>query len=49
VAIPEFQAIGTLVGQAISSAVAGQQSVDAALDGAQRQVEQIMTQAGYIK
>src|SRR5690606_19106736 len=49
VAIPEFQAIGTLVGQAISSAVAGQQSVDAALDGAQRQVEQIMTQSGYIK
>lgn len=49
VAIPEFQAIGTIVGQAISSAVAGQQSVDTALDGAQRQVEQIMTQAGYIK
>ncbi|MDT6941092.1 sugar ABC transporter substrate-binding protein [Brucella pseudogrignonensis] len=49
VAIPEFQAIGTIVGQAISSAVAGQQSVDAALDGAQRQAEQIMTQAGYIK
>lgn len=49
VAIPEFQAIGTIVGQAVSSAVAGQQSVDAALDGAQRQAEQIMTQAGYIK
>lgn len=49
VAIPEFQAIGTIVGQAISSAVAGQQSVDAALDSAQRQTEQIMKQAGYIK
>jgi sorbitol/mannitol transport system substrate-binding protein len=49
VAIPEFQAIGTIVGQAISSAVAGKQSVDAALDGAQKQAEQIMTQAGYIK
>lgn len=49
VAIPEFQAIGTIVGQAISAAVSGQQSVDAALDGAQRQVEQIMTQSGYIK
>lgn len=49
VAIPEFQAIGTIVGQAVSSAVAGQQSVEAALDGAQRQAEQIMTQAGYIK
>lgn len=49
VAIPEFQAIGTIVGQAVSSAVAGQQSVGAALDNAQRQTEQIMTQAGYIK
>ncbi len=49
VAIPEFQAIGTIVGQAVSAAVSGQQSVDAALDGAQRQVEQIMTQSGYIK
>ncbi|MBN9046063.1 MAG: sugar ABC transporter substrate-binding protein [Rhizobiales bacterium] len=49
VAIPEFQAIGTMVGQAISAAAAGQQSVDAALDGAQTQVEQVMKQAGYIK
>ncbi len=49
VAIPEFQAIGTLVGQAVSSAVAGQQSVDAALDGAQGQVEAMMEQAGYPK
>lgn len=49
VAIPEFQAIGTLVGQAVSAAVAGQQTVDQALDGAQAQVEAIMTKAGYPK
>jgi sorbitol/mannitol transport system substrate-binding protein len=49
VAIPEFQAIGTFVGQQISAALAGQQTVDAALDAAQAQVERDMTRAGYIK
>lgn len=49
VAIPEFQAFGTTVGQLISSALAGTQTVDQALDSGQRQVEQIMTRAGYIK
>jgi len=49
VAIPEFQAIGTSVGQQIASALAGQQTVDAALDAAQKQVEQVMTRAGYPK
>jgi ABC-type glycerol-3-phosphate transport system substrate-binding protein len=49
VAIPEFQAIGTFVGQQISAALAGQQTVDAALDAAQTQVERDMTRAGYIK
>jgi sorbitol/mannitol transport system substrate-binding protein len=49
VAIPEFQGIGTLVGQQISSALAGQQTVDAALDNAQRQVEREMKKAGYPK
>jgi sorbitol/mannitol transport system substrate-binding protein len=49
VAIPEFQGIGTLVGQQISSALAGQQTVDAALDNAQRQVERDMKKAGYPK
>lgn len=49
VAIPEFQAIGTVVGQQIASALAGQQTVDAALDAAQSQVERDMTRAGYIK
>jgi sorbitol/mannitol transport system substrate-binding protein len=49
VAIPEFQAIGTFVGQQISAALAGQQTVDAALEAAQIQVERDMTRAGYIK
>ncbi|MEF0943638.1 ABC transporter substrate-binding protein [Rhizobium sp. BR 362] len=49
VAIPEFQGIGTLVGQQIASALAGQQTVDAALDSAQKQVEREMKKAGYLK
>lgn len=49
VAIPEFQSIGTVVGQQIAAALSGQQSVDAALEGAQKQVERDMTRAGYIK
>jgi multiple sugar transport system substrate-binding protein/sorbitol/mannitol transport system substrate-binding protein len=49
VAIPEFQAIGTVVGQQIAAALSGQQTVDAALEGAQKQVERDMTRAGYIK
>jgi ABC-type glycerol-3-phosphate transport system substrate-binding protein len=49
VAIPEFQSIGTVVGQQIGAALAGQQTVDAALDGAQSQVERDMMRAGYPK
>ncbi len=49
VAIPEFQSIGTVTGQQIGAALAGQQTVDAALDAAQTQVERDMTRAGYIK
>lgn len=49
VAIPEFQGIGTIVGQQIASALAGQQTVNAALDNAQKQVEREMKKAGYPK
>ncbi|MBB3351578.1 sugar ABC transporter substrate-binding protein [Rhizobium lentis] len=49
VAIPEFQGIGTIVGQQIGAALSGQQSVDAALDNAQKQVERDMKKAGYPK
>ena len=37
------------LGQQIAAALSGQQTVDAALEGAQKQVERDMTRAGYIK
>ncbi len=49
VAIPEFQAIGTNVGQDIAAALAGQDSGDAALKKAQSTTERTMKQAGYPK
>ncbi|KXS36760.1 MAG: sorbitol/mannitol transport system substrate-binding protein [Halomonadaceae bacterium T82-2] len=45
--IPEFQAIGTQVGQMIAAALAGQRSVDQALSAAQRAADRTMRQAGY--
>lgn len=47
VAIPEFQAIGTTVGQLVAAALTGQMSVDSALKQAQSQVASTMQQAGY--
>ncbi len=47
VAIPEFQAMGTQVGQLVASALAGQSTVDAALKQAQDSVTSTMEQAGY--
>jgi sorbitol/mannitol transport system substrate-binding protein len=49
VAIPEFQGIGTEVGQDFSAAVAGTMSVDDALAKAQASTEATMKKAGYIK
>jgi len=49
VAIPEFQGIGTNVGQLFSAALAGQMSVDDALAQAQEATLRDMTRAGYIK
>lgn len=49
VAIPEFQGIGTTVGQAVAAIVSGQQSVDQALGEAQTDVEGVMSEAGYTK
>ena len=49
VAIPEFQAIGTAVGQQFSGALAGSSSVDDALAAAQNIATREMTRAGYIK
>jgi len=48
-AIPEFQGLGTTVGQQFSAALAGTTSVDDALAAAQSAVEREMTRAGYIK
>ncbi|WP_088889439.1 ABC transporter substrate-binding protein [Leptolyngbya ohadii] len=49
VAIPEFQAIGTQVGQTMASALTGQVSVDQALQQAQDSTTAAMKSAGYIK
>jgi len=49
VAIPEFQGIGTTVGQLFSAALAGQSSVDDALKQAQDVTTREMTKAGYVK
>lgn len=49
VAIPEFQGIGTQVGQLFSAALAGQSTVDQALASAQQVVTREMTKAGYLK
>ena len=49
VAIPEFQGIGTAVGQQFSAALAGKETVDAALKAAQTATEREMKKGGYIK
>ena len=47
VAIPEFQSIGTTVGQDIASALSGSESVDAALKSAQSATAAVMRKAHY--
>jgi sorbitol/mannitol transport system substrate-binding protein len=47
--IPEFQAIGTSVGQEISAALAGKKSVDDALKAGQLAADREMKKAGYYK
>ena len=49
VAIPEFQGIGTYVGNQVSAALAGTISVDEALANSQSFAVREMTKAGYIK
>lgn len=48
VGIPEFQAIGTQVGQMVASALSGETSVEQALSAAQRATERTMQRAGYL-
>lgn len=47
--IPEFEGIGTTVGQDIAGALAGQDTVKQALAKAQASTKQVMEQAGYIQ
>jgi sorbitol/mannitol transport system substrate-binding protein len=49
VAIPEFQGIGTTVGQDISAALSGSDTVAGALQKAEAATTEVMKQAGYIK
>jgi sorbitol/mannitol transport system substrate-binding protein len=49
VGIPEFQSFGTLIGQQIAGAVAGQISVDQALQAGQASADRAVRQAGYQK
>jgi sorbitol/mannitol transport system substrate-binding protein len=49
VAIPEFQGIGTAVGQQFSAALAGNVTADQALKNAQQLTLREMTKGGYIK
>ncbi|TFH86468.1 sugar ABC transporter substrate-binding protein [Billgrantia azerbaijanica] len=48
VGIPEFQSVGTQVGQMIASALSGQRPVDQALQAAQRATQRTMERAGYL-
>jgi sorbitol/mannitol transport system substrate-binding protein len=48
-AIPEFQGIGTQVGQQFSAALSGSTTVDQALSTAQSLTEREMKRAGYVK
>jgi sorbitol/mannitol transport system substrate-binding protein len=48
VAIPEFQGIGTTVGQEFSAALAGQKTAEEALTAAQESTRSTMVESGYI-
>ncbi|ACR30012.1 ABC transporter substrate-binding protein [Burkholderia glumae] len=49
VGIPEFQSFGTVVGQSIAGALAGQMTVDQALAAGQAAADRAVRQAGYKK
>ena len=49
VGIPEFQSIGTSVGQVFAAPISGKETVDGALQTAQAITERAMRQAGYPK
>lgn len=47
--IPEFQSIGTVVGQNVAGALTGKLTIDQALKNSQASTERAMKQAGYLK
>lgn len=49
VGIPEFQSIGTQVGQNVAAALVGKMTVDEALQASQAAAERTMQRAGYYK
>jgi sorbitol/mannitol transport system substrate-binding protein len=49
VGIPEFQSVGTVVGQQISGALSGNTPVDTALKASQAAAARAVMQAGYVK
>ena len=49
VGIPEFQGIGTAVGQEFAAIISGQKTIDQGLAAAQAQTQRAMRQAGYPK
>jgi len=49
VPIPEWAQVGTFIGAAISSTLAGEQTIQQALDDAANKALQVMTNAGYYK
>ncbi len=49
IAIPEYQQLGTSVGQDIATAIAGKKTVDEALENSQKLAEEIAISGGYKK
>jgi sorbitol/mannitol transport system substrate-binding protein len=49
VGIPEFQSLGSVIGQNIAGVVAGKTALDQTLKANQAQAERVMKQAGYLK
>jgi sorbitol/mannitol transport system substrate-binding protein len=49
VGIPEFQSVGTQVGQNLSAALAGKMSVGEALHASQAEAQRAVKQGGYLK
>ena len=49
VEIPQYQAIGTQVGQTVAATLSGQMGVEQALKSAQAATERTMRQSGYLK